>query len=232
MDWNLSFGIKTKFHHIYTYSIQAFYGWYHELALISNTSLSETNVASWFSCYVCAKLLLLFLYDSTWNLYNNSISETWENLSKRENTTSGDFCNLHSLCVVTEWGTPKSILIYKCKLRRNLFHCPLTLERGKNEASCCQVMVKAVDFLIENFLQAIGWCSGQLFQEEKSLNTEGKTEDSVKVCSGEIAEKVKLVSTSVIKSAFVPGPISLNIAVLHHGDTRHRCFQSVLFLLV
>lgn len=33
------------------------------------------------------------------------------------------------------------------------------------------------------------------------------------------------MSTSVIKSAFGPGLISLNIAVLHHGDTRHGCFQ-------
>lgn len=127
---------------------------------------------------------------------------------------------------------PKSILIYKGKLRRNWFHCPLTLERSRNEASCCQVMVKAVDFLIEAFLPGHRMVFRAIIPGGRNLSTEGETEDSGKICSGEIAEKAKLVSTSVIKSAFGPGLISLKIVVLYHGDTRHRCFQSVLSLLL
>lgn len=127
---------------------------------------------------------------------------------------------------------PKSILIYKCKLRMNWFHCPLTLERSRNEAPCCQVMVKDVDFLVETFLPGHRMVFRAIIPGGRNLSTEGETEDSVKICGGEITEKAKLVSTSVIKSAFGPGLISLNIVVLHHGDTKHRCFRSVLYLIL
>lgn len=85
--------------------------------------------------------------------------------------------------------------------------------------------MKAVDFRTETFLPGHRMEFRAITQEGENLSTE--TEDSVKTCSREITEKVKLVSTSVIKSAFEPELICLNISVLHHRDTRHRCFQSV-----
>lgn len=106
-------------------------------------------------------------------------------------------------------------IIYKCKLRRNWFHCPITFGGGQELNVMLSGDGESCWLSHRNLLPGHRMEFRAINQEGENLSTEGETEDSVKACSGEITEKVTLVSTSV-----------LNIAVSYHGDTRHRCFQN------
>jgi len=92
----------------------------------SLTHLWQKQTAFCFLSFIC-KALSVIWYDSVWTLYNNSISETQENLNKSKNSIWGDACNLWSLCVVIESGMRKSTIEYEGKLGRNQFHCCITL---------------------------------------------------------------------------------------------------------